>query len=101
MRGSPVPSLHPQASVLDPQGTADEPLRFQQLAPGFFAAQWMADASEELRVNAGAMDIGGTPPPCGETRLVSMASADVADEYQVDPRLSLNLEALAAATRAH
>ncbi len=97
-RYSPVASLYPQASLLDGQGNTDEALRFQQLAPGFFAAQWMADPSTELRVNARSLDIGGAPPPRGETRLVSMAGADVANEYQVDPQLSLNLQALATAT---
>jgi uncharacterized membrane protein len=97
-RYSPIDTLYPQASLIDERGQAGGPLQFQQLAPGYFSAQWLADPKAELRVSAKAMNLAGAPPTRGETRLISMASADIANEYQVDPRLSLDLQSLAGIT---
>jgi Mg-chelatase subunit ChlD len=103
-RYSPAATHYPQAAVLDAGGQAgqeaqrQDTLRFNQLAPGYFVADFAVDPATELRVSAAAVDVSGQSRPRGELRLVSMPGEDVAAENQVDPAAGLDLQALAQAT---
>jgi len=73
------------------EGVRSGPLRFLERAPGYFEARFPVRPSHEVRLVAGA----GSQVA---VRLVSDAHADVAPERQVDPRMALDLQALARAT---
>jgi len=81
----------PRARIDEEGGAA---LRFDERAPGVFAAQFTYDPARELRVLAES----GTGSATVRTLLVSSAHEDVADELQVDPARALDLAALSRAT---
>jgi hypothetical protein len=88
-RYSPEGSLRPRAVSIE---DAPRELQFRQVAADLFEAVDIIDPRKELRVLA---SIAGAGDGGFSRRLVSPALEDVSPETQVDPRRSLNLQALA------
>ncbi|MEM7261371.1 MAG: hypothetical protein AAF488_05225, partial [Planctomycetota bacterium] len=86
-------NLTPAADLLDDRGDVARTLEFRERADGVFTAEWVHDPESEARVLGRSSGSSRSV-----TRLVSTAHEDRANETNVDPRASLDLEQLAAAT---
>jgi hypothetical protein len=88
--------VFPKADLIDSAGKSTQSLEFQQLSPGIFRSELVANPSDAVRVKTFSQDNDKSPG-----YLASTAYADVFPENQVDPAKSLDLIRLADVTGGH